>query len=114
VNVKGYGTHVTGGAAWGGHTCPGPGPRAGQRYEIISRAKALRAGQAPWTSDGSLSLNGLAAQLNTQASSILAMTAITAGAFATDTAAYINGVFAGTTSPDTALPAGLVLWVPAT
>lgn len=55
VEVKGYGTHVMGGDAWGGHTCPGPGPRAGQRYEIISRAEAIRAGQVAWTSDGSLS-----------------------------------------------------------
>jgi hypothetical protein len=43
----GYGTHVMGGAAWGGHTCPGPGPRAGQRAEIIAQAKAIRAGSAP-------------------------------------------------------------------
>ena len=38
----GYGTHVMGGAAWGGHTCPGPGPRAAQRTQIISQAKAIR------------------------------------------------------------------------
>ena len=44
VDGKGYGTHVMGGAEWGGHTCPGPGPRAMQRYEIIARAKAIRAG----------------------------------------------------------------------
>ena len=60
---------MMGGAAWGGHTCPGPGPRASQRYEIISRAAAIRAGQVAWTSDGSLSLNDLAAQLKTEASS---------------------------------------------
>jgi hypothetical protein len=45
-------------------------------------------------------------------SSILQMTAIQDGAFASDAAAYINGVFAGTTSPGAAMPAGLVLWVP--
>ena len=112
VEVKGYGTHVMGGAAWGGHTCPGPGPRADQRYEIISRATAIRAGQFAWTSDGCLSLNEVAAQFKTQASSILQMTAIHDGTFASDTAAYINDVFAGTTSPGTAMPAGLVLWVP--
>lgn len=38
---KGIGTHVMGGAAWGGHTCPGPGPRAGQRTEILRRAQLL-------------------------------------------------------------------------
>ena len=112
VDIKGYGTHVMGGVAWGGHTCPGPGPRAGQRYEIISRAEAIRAGQVAWTSDGSVSLNDLAAQLKTEASSILQMTAIHDGVFASDAAAYINGVFAGTTSPGAAMPAGLVLWVP--
>jgi len=34
----GYGTHVMGGSAWGGHTCPGPGPRAGQRNAIVALA----------------------------------------------------------------------------
>ena len=112
VGVKGYGTHVMGGAAWGGHTCPGPGPRAGQRYEIIGRAAAIRAGQVAWTSQGSVSLAGLAAQLGTTPSSILAMTAARGGAFAGDTAAYLNAVFAGTTPAGAALPAGLTLWVP--
>lgn len=112
VQVKGYGTHVMGGAAWGGHTCPGPGPRAGQRYQIISRAKAIRAGQTPWTSDGSVSLNALAAQFNTDVASILQITAVIDGAFAPDTAAYINAVFAGTTAGEAAMPAGLTLWVP--
>ncbi len=39
---RGYGTHVMGGAAWGGHTCPGPGPRAGQRHAIIKLARLIR------------------------------------------------------------------------
>jgi hypothetical protein len=112
VDVKGYGTHVMGGGAWGGHTCPGPGPRAGQRGEIIRRAEAIRAGQVAWTSDGTLSLHDLAAQLDTEASSILRMTAIHDGAFAGDAASYINGVFAGTTSAKAVMPAGLALWVP--
>lgn len=47
VNRKGYGTHVMGGAAWGGHTCPGPGPRAGQRTAIIALAKQIRQGTPP-------------------------------------------------------------------
>jgi hypothetical protein len=49
VAGRGYGTHVMGGAAWGGHSCPGPGPRAGQRAEIIALAKAIRAGDKPPT-----------------------------------------------------------------
>ncbi|HEY3908245.1 MAG TPA: N-acetylmuramoyl-L-alanine amidase [Streptosporangiaceae bacterium] len=113
VEVEGYGTHVMGGGAWGGHTCPGPGPRAGQRREIIRRAEAIRAGQVTWTSDGKLSLNDLAAHLHTEASSILRMTAIHDGAFGGEAASYINGVFAGTTSAEAALPTGLMLWVPA-
>lgn len=44
---RGYGTHVMGGAAWGGHTCPGPGPRAGQRTAIIDLAKQIRHGIEP-------------------------------------------------------------------
>ncbi len=42
VAGRGYGTHVMGGAAWGGHTCPGPGPRAGQRHAIIELAGKIR------------------------------------------------------------------------
>lgn len=41
---RGFGTHVMGGAAWGGHSCPGPGPRAGQRWRILWRAGRIRAG----------------------------------------------------------------------
>lgn len=37
----GIGTHSMGGAAWGGHACPGA-IRAAQRLAIIARAKALR------------------------------------------------------------------------
>jgi hypothetical protein len=40
------------------------------------------------------------------------MTVTTNGAFASDTAAYIDAVFAGTTSAGAAMPAGLTLWVP--
>ena len=38
---RGVGTHQMGGAAWGGHACPGP-IRAGQRAEILRRARILR------------------------------------------------------------------------
>ncbi|HEX6933744.1 MAG TPA: N-acetylmuramoyl-L-alanine amidase [Streptosporangiaceae bacterium] len=42
VDGRGYGVHCMGGEAWGGHTCPGPGPRAGQREAIIDLAKQIR------------------------------------------------------------------------
>jgi hypothetical protein len=113
TDVKGYGTHVMGGAAWGGHTCPGPGPRAGQRQEIIRRAKAIRAGQIARTSDGTLSLAQFAAQHNTEPSAILRMTAIHDSEFHPDLAAYVNGVFKGTTAPGTAMPKGIVVQAPA-
>jgi hypothetical protein len=109
---RGYGTHVMGGAAWGGHTCPGPGPRAGQRQEIIRRAHAIRSGDIAWTSDGLLSLMQLARQCHTAPSSILRRTAIHDGQFPGDVAAYINGVFGGTIAPDAAMPKGLVFWTP--
>jgi hypothetical protein len=111
VTVGGYGIHVMGGAAWGGHTCPGPGPRAGQRPEIITRAQRIRTGDSIWTSNGRLSLMQLATQLHLQPSAILRRTAIHDGVFPGDVAAYINGVFGGTISPTTAMPAGLTLWV---
>jgi hypothetical protein len=47
VSGSGYGVHVMGGAAWGGHTCPGPGPRAGQRAAIIALARQIRLGTPP-------------------------------------------------------------------
>jgi hypothetical protein len=47
VDGYGLGTHVMGGAAWGGHSCPGPGPRAGQRTAIVALAKEIRAGNPP-------------------------------------------------------------------
>lgn len=113
VDVKGYGTHVMGGGDWGGHTCPGPGPRAWQRHEIISRAKAIRAGQIAWTSDGTRSLIAVAAERKTEPSAILSATAIRDGAFATSLAAYINGVFKGTIAPEAAIPKGIVIQMPA-
>jgi hypothetical protein len=47
VDGRGYGIHVMGGAAWGGHTCPGPGPRAAQRHTIVDLAKQIQAGASP-------------------------------------------------------------------
>ena len=111
VSGRGYGTHVMGGAAWGGHTCPGPGPRAGQRTSIITLAEAIQKGTAPaeisYTTTGSQSLLGLAASIGSKASSILRRTAIHDGAFAANVAGYING---GDLSAE--MPAGLVLRVP--
>lgn len=34
--------HADGGAAYGGHSCPGPGPRGAQRTAVIDWARALR------------------------------------------------------------------------
>src|SRR5215475_8852595 len=45
TDVKGYGVHFMGGAAWGGHTCPDVPPehvRSAQRTEILARAQAIR------------------------------------------------------------------------
>lgn len=113
VSVPGYGTHVMGGAAWGGHTCPGPGPRAEQRQDIIARAIAIRAGVTTYPTDGTLSLAELAAQLGTEPSTILRMTAVGGGAFPADVAAYVNGVFRGSVAPQSRMPKGLILRVPA-
>jgi hypothetical protein len=111
VAGRGYGTHVMGGAAWGNHTCPGPGPRAGQRAQIITMAEAIQQGDAPtessYTTTGTDSLLQLAASIGTEASSILRRTAIHDGAFAGDVAAYIN---AGNLSAE--MPPGLVLRIP--
>jgi len=50
VDVKGYGTHFMGGAAWGGHTCPDLPPRhvrSAQRPAILELAKQIRKGTPP-------------------------------------------------------------------
>jgi hypothetical protein len=51
---RGLGVHYMGGEAWGGHSCPqnpdGSGPRAGQRPEILRRAKLIRS--SPKLEDG--------------------------------------------------------------
>lgn len=43
-SIRGYGTHNMGGLAWNPdrHTCPGPGPRAHQRHNIIGGALMIR------------------------------------------------------------------------
>jgi hypothetical protein len=111
VEGRGYGTHVMGGAAWGGHTCPGPGPRAGQRAKIITMAEAIRkrnvVTEVNYTTTGTESLLQLATSIGTKASSILRRTAIHDGTFPSDVAAYIN---AGDLSAQ--MPQGLVLRVP--
>jgi hypothetical protein len=112
TDVKGYGVHNMGGAGWGGHSCPGPGPRAGQRFEIIKRAKAIRTGQVAWTSDATLSLAALAAKHKIGPAAILRITATHDGAFDKDLADYVNGVFRGTIAPDAPLPDGLRLQLP--
>lgn len=43
---SGIGTHQMGGAAWGGHSCPGP-IRAGQRQALCDRANQLLGAPAP-------------------------------------------------------------------
>jgi hypothetical protein len=113
TTVRGYGTHVMGGEAWGGHTCPGPGPRAAQRHEIIALAKAIRAGDTTVVTDGTQSLAAFAAQHDAVPSIILRMTAHHSGLFPGELAAYINGVFSGTISPQAAMPKGISLQAPA-
>jgi hypothetical protein len=82
VDVEGYGTHVMGGVAWGGHTCPGPGPRAAQRAAIVELAREIRNPPAPapgapyrHVADGTLSLGEIAAARATTASHLLAVSA---------------------------------------
>jgi hypothetical protein len=118
VSVPGYGTHVMGGGAWGGHTCPGPGPRAAQRYDIIRMAKDIRAGTTPdtggsYTSDGTQTLAQLAKAHAVLPSTALRMTAVKDGEFPGPVASYLNGVFDGTISPGTPMPKGLDFWLPA-
>jgi hypothetical protein len=124
VHGKGYGTHVMGGAAWGGHTCPGPGPRAGQRLDIVQLARIIRAGAQPLpkrvpqletiVTDGTTSLHDLAAARGTHSMHVLYLTSDHFRGFPQETANWGNRLF----NPDTAffaalsMPAGLHLRVP--
>jgi hypothetical protein len=113
VDGTGYGTHVMGGIAWGGHTCPGPGPRAGQRDGIVALAKKIRTGGVTLdehTTGGELSLADFAAAESTAPSTILRQTAIVTGVYQDDLADYVNGIMRGTTGADTPMPAGIKLY----
>jgi hypothetical protein len=122
VNGRGYGVHVMGGNAWGGHTCPGPGPRAGQRHEVSARAQALRTQPAPqpsaayqnWTADGRTPLAQAAAAHQTGASTILRLTAeqSPSSVYPQAVATWLDGVFANTVPPTAPVPKGIVLRVP--
>jgi hypothetical protein len=79
VTGAGLGTHVMGGAAWGGHTCPGPGPRAGQRPAIVELAKVIRAGAAPppvpsWKAQALAAAGKVETQLAVAAHDVAALT----------------------------------------
>jgi len=93
---NGYGTHVMGGQAWGGHSCPGPGPRAGQRYEIVKIARAIRSGTPPpaaaqeYVTDGRVSWVEIAAEHKTTAAYLLRMNGGPGEPFPEDMRAYIN------------------------
>jgi N-acetylmuramoyl-L-alanine amidase-like protein len=119
VTGTGYGTHVMGGADWGNHSCPGPGPRAGQRHAIVALAAEIRKGapvtppdpgEVSVTSDGTLSLAALGTVHRTRPSSVLRRTAIHDGEFAAGFSNYIDAVFAAS---ELDVPAGLVLRFPA-
>jgi hypothetical protein len=128
---RGYGTHVMGGRAWShdGHTCPGPGPRAGQRKDIIELAKAIRAGAQPGppppdpparrymtkVTDGTVSMAAFAAPFGIAPAQILHRTAMYYGGESREwaaVAAWVNDVFAGRRDAQANVPGGLHLRVP--
>jgi len=120
----GYGTHVMGGAAWGGHTCPGPGPRAGQRGDIVALARQIRAAatgpqrfpSGRWQYNaktmGNLSLSGLADRQGCDVADIWWETAnLNSEHWIAEWGplqrTYLNGGRWGFPLPD-----GIVLWLP--
>ena len=113
VQKKGYGTHVMGGLAWNPdhHTCPGPGPRAGQRADIVKLATQIRVGDplpaGKHRCDGSDSLALLAGRQRSRPAAIIYQTARHVDAFGALEAAYIN---AGDWTASA--PKGMVVWLP--
>lgn len=79
VSEHGYGTHFMGGAAWGGHTCPDLPPqhvRSQQRTAILALAAKIRNPViqykiAPYTTDGTLSLNDICKKFNNELGNVL-------------------------------------------
>jgi hypothetical protein len=125
VHGRGYGTHVMGGAAWGNHTCPGPGPRAGQRAGIIELAKAIRAGTPPappsvppaaqyttHVTAGKLSLDALAARHGETPTGVLVATVRHFRLLEPQLSHWVNAVFAGDADPLAPVPEGVSLRVP--
>lgn len=106
---RGFGMHCMGGQAWGGHTCPLPGPRGGQRQVIVDLAKQVRHDTQPtWTTTGRESLVEVGQDKGVYPSSILRMTAVHDHVYAGDLAAYING--GNLKAP---MPAGITLRISA-
>ena len=115
VHGRGYGTHVMGGAAWGGHTCPGPGPRAGQRKAIIDLAKVIRRGLPGYTTHvtaGQLSLAALAAKHGETPTGVLVETVRHFRLQQPQLSRWVNAVFAGDVDPSAPMPEGISLRVP--
>jgi hypothetical protein len=115
--------HSDGGAAWGGHACPGP-VRMKQRDEVIRRARALRNPPSPpvppavtektITTTGKLSLAAIATApaVRTTPMHILHLTCDHFGGFPPEVAAWGNDVFAGRRDAQADVPAGLKLRLP--
>jgi hypothetical protein len=120
---RGYGTHVMGGAAWGGHTCPGPGPREGQRGDVLLNARQIRTGTPPpkpkpqletIVTDGKTSLHDLATARGTHAMHVLYLTSDHFGGNPQENANWQNRGFDPASAVDLKQPppAGLHLRVP--
>lgn len=84
-----------------------PAPRPAPKPVTPAAVRHVTAGES--------SLSGLAAEHGCDESIILALTARNSGGgrFAADTAALIDGIFAGTIRPEGVMPAGLTLYLPA-
>jgi N-acetylmuramoyl-L-alanine amidase len=114
---KGYGTHAMGGAAYGGHTCPDLPPehvRSAQRAAIIALAEQIRAEGTivALTTDGTKSLQDIAAEYGVPAAYILHLTAAAGPAWPPLVRDWLSGIFDGKAAPTAPVPAGCVLQVP--
>ena len=114
---KGYGTHFMGGAAYGGHTCPDLPPkhiRSMQRPAIITLAGQIReeGTVVALTTDGTKSLEAIAAEYGASAADILHLTATAGEVWAPLVQNWLCGIFDGTILPSAPVPAGCVFQVP--
>lgn len=116
ASARGVAFHSDGGAAWGGHDCPGT-VRRGQRDELIRRALLIRTARhlAPgsrWVADGKTSLADVCGWQGCKPEDIWFATAQGMAAAGKKDYGIYEGAYLNKGDWSRALVTGTVIWVP--